>query len=114
MYRIHGEIVFDTLGHRDTARTAFVQRWGTDPAITRRYAIAGVESLKRPRLDVGGEVSTVDEALAIRQWVIDELTEHPVARTWIVGVWIKVHRTDRPTKAESDYREYRRGASTGD
>lgn len=109
MYRLHGEIAFDTTAHRNTARTALINRWGTDNTLNQTYVRTGaiVDSYKRPVLDFGGHFETVGTGVTLRQWVLDEIAEHPQVKDWIVAAWVHMHRSDHTDRADADVWEYR-------
>lgn len=107
MYRLHGEIAFDTAAHRNTARTALVQRWGTDNTLQQVYMRANLDSLKRPQLDFGAHFALVGTGVALRAWVVDEIAEHPQVKNWVEACWVHMHRSDHANRADADVWEYR-------
>lgn len=109
MYRLHGEIAFDTVGHRNTARTALINRWGTDNTVSQTYVRMGalVDTLKRPLLDFGGHFATVGTGITLRTWVLDEISEHPQVKDWVVAAWLHMHRSDHQGGEDPEVWEYR-------
>ena len=108
MYRLHGEIAFDTAAHRNTARTAIIQRWGTDNTLSQTYATNSVDGFSRPQLECGAHFTVIDSGLALRQWLLDQITEHPVAKAWVEAAWITLHRTDQAAGINAEILEYRK------
>lgn len=114
MYRLHGEIAFDTTAHRNTIRTALVNRWGTDPTLQQAYIMNYADSYRRPSLGMGAHFILLGTGQVFRQWLLDEIGEHPTVKSWIVAAWIDLHRADHVRREEAERTEYRRGGPFSD